>query len=110
MKHPAGRLKWKLGFISVTGENEPRDLNSTGPPRASQTARPKRDPRMREERDGVGMVSDLTRNFLRFNLATSLEHPRLVSKDCLRDLGAWSVFCKKSLGGGASERLASAEN
>jgi hypothetical protein len=62
VKQPAGREKLKFGSRSVTRGNVPRALNSTGPPRASQIARPKREPRIRHERDGVdifGLLSSI---------------------------------------------------
>lgn len=55
VKQPAGREKLSLGLRSVRRGKEPRGLNSTGPPRASQMATPKREPRRREGGDGVDM-------------------------------------------------------
>ena len=52
VKQPAGREKLELGSRLVIRGKVPRALNSTGPPRASQIATPKRVPRIREGRVG----------------------------------------------------------
>ena len=54
VQDPGGRSKFELYRRPVTGGKEWRGRNSTGPPRASVVARPRREPRMREERVGDG--------------------------------------------------------
>ena len=51
VQEPAGRSKLWLKRNAVTGAKVPRGQNSTGPPRASVTATPYREPRIRDEMD-----------------------------------------------------------
>lgn len=53
MKYPGPRLKLRLACMLVMVGKLPRTWNSAGAPRASQTARPRKEPRIRDASDGV---------------------------------------------------------